>query len=348
MKEVLYVIAPSENKSKLLSDMIKSACGNYEIINVNCSKEMLDLKNKKILFAVEIEPFGYDINMLTFLKKLYLAGNDSLSMSIAGILVHSYSDLYTKRITQDLIFLCNNLGCSFIGHPMVEACNSLENYNTWQKTLDLSLNDICLLMSKKLGERLILDKWPIVSCPEIAVLYSSPHSTSNTLDLWHMVSKHLKCCHINELQIENGQIQDCKGCSYKLCLHYGKQNSCFYGGFMVNNILPAIEKADIVVWLCPNYNDSIAANLTSVINRLTVLYRKISFHNKSIYSIVISGSSGSDSVAKQIIGALNINKGFRLPAYSCLMATANDPGAIFKVADIENKAKLFMKDICEI
>ena len=110
---------------------------------------------------------------------------------------------------------------------------------------------------------------------------------------------------------------------------------------MVEDVLPAIEKSDAIVWLCPNYNDSIAANLTAVINRLTVLYHKISFHNKRVYSVVVSGSSGSDSVAKQLIGALNINKGFCLPPYFTIMATANDPGAIFKIANIESLAKDF-------
>ena len=114
---------------------------------------------------------------------------------------------------------------------------------------------------------------------------------------------------------------------------------------MVENVLPTIEASDIVIWLCPNYNDSIAANLTAVINRLTVLYYKMSFNNKSIFSVIVSGNSGSDSVAKQLIGALNINKGFKLPPYFSLMATANDPGAIFKVSDIEEKAKSFAENI---
>jgi len=163
--------------------------------------------------------------------------------------------------------------------------------------------------------------------------------------LWNLVSKNLSSANIVELQIENGKVQDCKGCSFTLCQHYGKQNSCFYGGVMVENVLPTIESSDVVIWLCPNYNDSIAANLTAVINRLTVLYLKMSFTEKAIFSIVVSGNSGSDSVAKQLIGALNINKGFKLPPYFALMATANDPGAIFKVPDIEETARSFAENI---
>ncbi len=154
-----------------------------------------------------------------------------------------------------------------------------------------------------------------------------------------MASCNLEEYDINEIQIENGKVQECKGCSYKTCLHYGKQNSCFYGGFMVENILPAIKESDIVVWLCPNYNDAISSNISATINRLTVLYRKTSFYDKYLLGVIVSGNSGSDSVAKQLIGALNINKGFLLPPYALLMETANDPKAIFKIPNIEKKAE---------
>lgn len=110
---------------------------------------------------------------------------------------------------------------------------------------------------------------------------------------------------------------------------------------MVSDILPAIQKADAVVWICPNYNDALSANITAVINRLTALYRTTSFYNKSLFSIIVSGNSGSDSVAKQLIGALNINKGFRLPPYFSLMEIANDTGEIKKTAGIRDKAYKF-------
>lgn len=160
-----------------------------------------------------------------------------------------------------------------------------------------------------------------------------------------MVSDNLKGYNITELHVENGAVQDCKGCSFKTCLHYGMQNSCFYGGTMVKEILPAIQKADAVVWVCPNYNDSISANLMAVINRMTALYRTMSFYNKSIFSVIVSGNSGSDSVAKQLIGALNINKGSRLPPYFSIMAVANDTGEIDKVRNIKNMASEFAMHI---
>lgn len=348
--ENLYIIAPNENLSKQLQLMIEGFSKNFaSVIYIKEFKNCICLKDKKILFALELGFTGFDLPMLNFFEALKNKGDDIFYGSTACILVHSSSELGTKRAAQDIVFMANSLGCGFIGHPLVEATSSLRNFLTWQKTLKMPLEDICIHLCTNLGKRLLNhkntkdDKFK----KNITVLYSSPHKASNTLALWHMSSKNLENFTINEIQIENGNILDCKGCSYTLCLHYGKKNGCFYGGFMTENVLPAIEKADSIVWLCPNYNDAIAANLTATINRLTVLYHKIGFHDKSTFGVIVSGNSGSDSVAKQLIGALNINKGFRLPPYAIITETANDPNSIFKIEGIENKAKTFAKRIAE-
>ncbi len=90
-----------------------------------------------------------------------------------------------------------------------------------------------------------------------------------------------------------------------------------------------------------------SANLAALINRLTALYRRVNFYNKRIYSVVVSGNSGSDSVTNQLLGALNINKGFQLPPQFALTEIANDPGHILNVEDIDEKAKVFAERINE-
>jgi multimeric flavodoxin WrbA len=117
---------------------------------------------------------------------------------------------------------------------------------------------------------------------------------------------------------------------------------------MVEEVFPAIEAADAVVWVCPNYNDAVTANLAAVINRLTALYRKTGFYNKALYAVIVSGNSGSDSVAMQLIDALCINKGFYLPPYFCIMAIANDPGAIYKIKNIGTQASAFAERLHNI
>ncbi|KRU24173.1 NADPH-dependent FMN reductase [Clostridium sporogenes] len=347
--EDLFLVIPNPNPSKDLNNMINKFCENFsKVTKIANSDNLLNLKNKKILFAIEVGFSGIDLYMWSFLENLKIKEKDFFYDSTAALLVHSDTELFTKDVCQDLIFITNSLGCRFIGHPMIEATGSFKNFLTWQKTLTMPLENICLDLCHKLGERLLSYTSKHIKSPKITALYSSPHTFSNTLSLWHMASCELKEYDINEIQIENGKVQDCKGCSYKMCLHYGKQNSCFYGGFMVENILPAIEKSDIVVWLCPNYNDAISSNISATINRLTVLYRKTNFYEKYLLGIIVSGNSGSDSVGKQLIGALNINKGFLLPPYALLMETANDPDAIFKIPNIKEKAEEFALNIKRI
>ena len=100
-----------------------------------------------------------------------------------------------------------------------------------------------------------------------------------------------------------------------------------------------------MVLICPNYNDSVSANIMAFINRLTALFRTNDFSSKKVFALVVSGYSGGDLVAQQILGAMNMNKNFELPAGFALMETANDPGTIVKIDNIEYKAADFAKNI---
>lgn len=341
---MIYLLMPGE-PSQQLQTMIKAAVGSSSVKIIKTAEALPDLQNKKILFAVEIDEMGFNIPLLHILKQLMLRGKDALLGSQGALLVHSASELYTKSTAAALIFLANQLGCSFMGHPLVEATGSLHNFLTWQKTYQTSLEQISFDLSMRLGQRLLTDQPTRVRHPQIAVLHSSYRKSSNTLMLWDMIKKQLSQCHIEELHVQNGTVLDCIGCPYHTCRHFGLQSSCFYGGFMVKEVLPAIENADAVIWICPNYNDSVSANLMAVINRLTALYHKIKFYDKSLFAAIVSGNSGSDSLAKQLIDALNINKGFRLPPYFSIMATANDPGSILKVKNIEEMTDFFSRNM---
>ena len=340
----IYILKPS-NISPQLEKMISAAVANNKQIIIDCSHSIPDLRNKHIIVAAELNLAGLCPQLVNVLSELYEKGNDTLSGSTAIVLVHSPNQLYTKSFASSIVFLMNNLGCYFPGHPVIEATGDLSNFSTWKKTLDLPLEQICEQQCEKLGKRFTENVLVKSKEPSILVLHASHHKTSNTLFLWNMVKKHLSGCSIQEIHVENGNIRDCNGCSYKTCHHFGMQNSCFYGGIIVEEVYPAIEKADAVIWLCPNYNDSVSANIFAVINRMSALYLKTSFHNKKLFSIIVSGNSGSDSVAKQLIGALTINKGFSLPPYCCLMRTANDPGSIQHVSCIEDEAYLFAQNI---
>ena len=115
---------------------------------------------------------------------------------------------------------------------------------------------------------------------------------------------------------------------------------------MVEEVYPEIIQADILVMLCPNYNDALGANLAAMVNRLTAIFRHMKFYDKKLYAVIVSGSSGTEAIATQLIRALNMNKTFQLPPDFTVSAIANDRGSIFEVEDIESRAKDFAERIC--
>jgi len=131
------------------------------------------------------------------------------------------------------------------------------------------------------------------------------------------------------------------------CLHFGEQGSCFYGGPMVDEVYPAVRKCDALVMLCANYNDALAANLTACVNRLTALFRQTRFYDKRLFGLVVSGYSGGDLLARQLISALNMNKSFFLPPHFCLLETANERGSLLHLPGIRDTAAAFAREMAE-
>ncbi len=185
----------------------------------------------------------------------------------------------------------------------------------------------------------------------VLVVHASSRATSNTLLLWEMVRRHLdRSVVVEELSLRNGTVVDCRGCSYEACRHFGEKGECFYGGVMVKQAYPAVQRCDSLVLICPNYNDAVSANITAFINRLTALFRQdfTAFSRKKIYALIVSGYSGGDIVAEQVIDALNCNKNFILPGQFALIETANDPGSIRLCDGIEARAAALAKRMMNI
>lgn len=331
--------------SERLKKMMEYSTRGYDLKIIKICDEIKSLKFKKILFVVELGDTGINIELFRMLEKIKSV-NDYMEHSYGSVLIDSNNELYSRDIARKIILYCNLAGCMFPGRPLSEATGSLKNFNTQKKVLpDLSLEEICLEDSKNVVDRLMSFTLNKLSNPKILTLHSSNYKTSNTLSLWNMVKSNLNDYNINEIHIENGSVRDCKGCPYKACKHYSQSQNCFYGGIMVEEVYPAIIESDVLIMLCPNYNDSISANLSAVINRLTALFRKYKFFDKYVYSIIVSGFSGSDIIAQQLISSLNINKTFMLPPKFALMETANDFGEIEKVKNIQGKAKEFAENI---
>ena len=237
-------------------------------------------------------------------------------------------------------------GCAFPGRPLVEATGDLRNFTVQAKNANCSLEEAYRLSASDLVDRVLTFSPPRRPRPKLLVLHASNRKTSNTLALWSRCRERLSsACDITEIGLRNGTLEDCAGCPYTMCLHYGEQGGCFYGGVMVQEVYPAIREADAVVLLCPNYNDALSANLTAAINRLTALYRTTPFTDKAVFAIVVSGYSGGDIVARQVVSALNMNKGFWLPPEFCLLETANDAGTAVTLPGIEERLNRFAENI---
>ena len=99
--------------------------------------------------------------------------------------------------------------------------------------------------------------------------------------------------------------------------------------------------------ICPNYNDALSANLTAFINRMTALFTTHRFYDKALFGVIVSGYSGGDIRAQQLISGINMNKAFVLPPEFCLMETANNPKSVLKIPGIEDHARNFAQRIID-
>lgn len=303
------------------------------------------LAGQRILFAISLPESGINHAFSDLLAQLRTHPG-CLAGCVGGVLVDGAGDLYTKAAARDLVLAANQAGCAFPGRPLVEGTGDLQNFAVQAHNASCSLEEAYRLAAADLAERVLTFAPPGHDRPRLVVLHASNHRTSNTLALWSRVRAQIKdACDITEIGLRNGTLEDCSGCPYTMCLHYGEKGDCFYGGVMVQEVYPAIRAADAVVLLCPNYNDALSANLTACINRLTALYRATPFTDKAVFGIVVSGYSGGDIVASQLIGALCMNKGFWLPKEACLLETANDAGTALALPGIDTRLETFAANI---
>lgn len=339
----LIVICPGKKTTGRLNRTLTRALKDWPAEILTQLDLNRPLHNRRILFVTTLDESGINPAMYQLLAQLR-THPDYLEGSIAGVLVDGAGELYTKAMGRDLVLAANGAGCIFPGRSLVEATGSLRNFTVQAKNADCTVEEAYQLAVDDLINRIMDFEPPRQTQPKVVVLHASSYRTSNTMALWSRIKQMLPPhCDITEIGLRNGAMEDCSGCPYTMCLHFGEKGECFYGGVMVQEVYPAIREADALVMLCPNYNDALSANLTAFINRLTALYRTTSFDRKALFGIVVSGYSGGDIVAAQLVSALCMNKGFWLPPEFCLMETANDPGTALKLPGIEARVERFAR-----
>ncbi len=344
---IIKIYTENSEDNTRIDSVLTSALRDFKYTTINSVDEIdpAQIEGARMLFAVSLGKYGVNSTYTRLLFKLR-SETDFLKGCISAILIDGDSELYTKSTGTELAFALNAAGSAIIGRPLVEGTGSLYNYRVQAKVLGVNNRGAYLAAVRDLIDRLVKMKLPKHEKPNLLVLHASSHRTSNTLQLWEQVSKRLEdSCEINEIGLRNGTISDCSGCPYTMCIHFGEKGRCFYGGLMQEEIWPAVLQADALIMLCPNYNDALSANLTAFINRLTGLFRQKRFYDKAVFSIIVSGYSGGDILARQLISALNMNKSFYLPPHFALLETANDPGEALALPGIDGKLDIFAENI---
>lgn len=308
---------------------------------VDCADALPRLAGNRVLFALSLSDHGLDLEVISLIADLR-QHIGAMENATGAMIIDGAGELYTKQ-TADMLALAANLaGCRFPGKPLVEATGSLDNWNVQSLRRGVSLLQAYRQAARELVARLLEFTPQKKERPNVLLLHASDRATSNTLQIGtKIVERLLPTCDIREISLQNGAIFDCRGCSYKTCAHFARQNTCFYGGVITNDVFPAINECDALLLLCPNYNDSVSANILAFINRLTSVLVYNSLFEKQLYAVIVSGYSGSDIIAQQVIGALCLNKTFALPPRYCLMQTANNPGEAMQAEDIQERIDAF-------
>ena len=330
-----------------LDGVLKQALAGREVRTVRTAEELSGLENRRLILALPLGDTGVNLEYMRMLARLRKEPG-LLSGCTGGLIVDRAGELYTKSAAAEAALAMNTAGCALVGRPLVEGTGSLANFAVQAKNLGTNLMGAYRHAAAELADQVESFVLPKKERPEILVLHASSHHTSNTMDLWARVRKRVEGrCDIHEIGLRNGTLSDCSGCPYTMCLHFGEQGGCFYGGVMQDEVYPAVRTADALVLLCPNYNDALSANLTAFINRLTALFRQTRFYDKAVFAIVVSGYSGGDMVARQIVAAMNMNKSFYLPPDFALIETANSPGQALALPKIQERLKGFAQNILD-
>lgn len=303
------------------------------------------LRGRRILFAVFLDDTGCNLVLSAMLRQIR-GSAECMRESTGGMIVDGGGELYTRAAATELALAVSMAGCLLVDRSLTEATGSLENYRFKARQMMTGLRGAYERTAEELTERILLFDPEKLAGKKLLCLHAAGNEASNTKACWEMVREKLEpCWEITEIGLKNGEVRDCIGCDYYVCKEYGSRSACCYRDAVVEKIYPALEECSRVLLLCPNYNDALGANLTAVINRLTALFRKRPFSDRFLYAVIISGCSGGDLLARQLIAALNMNKAFVLPPRFALMETANAPAGIRSVPQIRQKTAAFAEEI---
>lgn len=355
MREVICVCLADENGNERYQKLLWQLKTEHGIFlegeeSVDYLISLKEKENTAVIFLISVDSTGINLSLDSVLKKIASVPGCLHGMS-AGMIVTGEGELYTKALARKTAFILNQAGCIIHGKAFAEATGSLCNMKNQAAYRNVTLEEAFFACAKEAiaNASKAVDSITVKGIRHLTCIHSSIEEKSNTYAYWKLIREQLyrlqKDMEICELNLYGEKIEDCRGCSFETCQSFGKQKKCFFGGVMIEKVYPAIAKSDAIILLCPNYNDAIGANLCACINRLTALYRNSDFSGKYLYAVVVSGYSGGELLAEQVIDAMVLNKCFTLPKYAVDLHRANLPAEILKEEGIYEKAFAFAKRI---
>ena len=344
MDERLTIV--SLGKHTRLGDILEYALEGrtFDAVTADMLPEA-ELTGRRILFAISLDEYGMQPEALDCIRCLR-AHPQALEGATGALLLDGETEQHTKDLARTFILDANSAGCRFIARPLVEATGSLRNFDVLSGIHGVDRFTAYQRAARALVGRLVEDVPARTERPNILMLHASNRGSSNTLALALETAGLLAdTCDVTELSLHTDAIYDCNGCTYKACVHYAERNGCFYGGVVPDAVFPAIERCDALLLCCPNYNDAPGAHFLALNNRLNALLLRGAPFRKALFAIVVSGYSGGDIVAKQLLGGYCLNKPFSLPPRFALLETASAPCSVFQQPDIGTRLHAFARNI---
>ncbi len=343
MEDRLTIVSLGQH-TRLLKVLLPALCDvPYTLVS---AADANDLQNKRVLFAVSADAFGQVTGLDALLRRLRQE-QDAMQGSVGALLLDGQTELYTKDLARTLLFDANRAGCALLGRSLVEATGSLQNYTVRASVEKIDLFTAYARAANELVKRLQTYAPTRYARPKLLLLHASNRASSNTLALgFEAVSRLKDACDVTVVSLCGDAIYDCNGCTYHACTHFAQQKSCFYGGFLPNTVFPAIDESDAAILCVPNYNDAPGAYFLALNNRLNaLLLRESAMRERALFAIVVSGYSGGDLVAKQLLGGYCLNKPFALPPRFALLETANDPDTVLRQDGVGARLNAFAANV---